>query len=215
MPTPKNRLPLAGSERAPMPGAQEAGPVDPNEQIEVTLRLRSRAGKIPIVSPEEYSKPIKERALLSRGDYEQRHGADPASIAKVEAFAKEFGLTVKESSLPRRTVILSGTVAAMGEAFGVELKMYQAPTCRYRGRSGAVHIPAELADVVEGVFGLDDRPQAKPHFRRRREQTGASAAAANTSYTPPQIAGFYQFSDRSKWSGRVHRHYRIRWRLHR
>lgn len=193
MPTPKNRLPLAGSERAPMQGAQEAGPADPNQQIEVTLRLRSRAGKIPIVSAEEYSKPIKERALLSRSDYEQRHGADPASISKVEAFAKEFGLTVKESSLSRRTVILSGTVAAMSEAFAVELKMYHAPTCRYRGRSGAVHIPAELADVVEGVFGLDDRPQAQPHFRRRREQTGARAAAANISYTPPQIASLYSF----------------------
>jgi len=193
MPTPKNRLPLAGSERSPMPGAQEAGPVDPNEQIEVTLRLRSRAGKTPIVSPEEYNKPIKDRALPSRSEYEQRHGADADSVAKVEAFAKEFGLTVKEASLPRRTVILSGTVAAMSEAFGVELKVYEAPTCRYRGRSGAVHIPSELADVVEGVFGLDNRPQAKPHFRKRREQTGALAAAANISYTPPQIASLYRF----------------------
>jgi kumamolisin len=146
-----------------------------------------------MVSADAYTKPIEERTILSRKEFEQRHGADPDSIARVETFARQHKLTVKEKSPARRTVILSGTVTAMNEAFGVELKEYDHPTGKYRGRTGAIHLPAELQEVVEGVFGLDDRPQAKPHFRRRRGRAGARADSVNLSYTPPQVAALYDF----------------------
>jgi len=191
--TPENQLPLAGSERAPMEGAQEIGPANPNEMVDVTIRLRSRAGKKPIVNADEFKKPTAKRTILSRKEFEQQHGADAASIARVESFARQHKLTVKETSPARRTVILSGTVTAMNDAFGVELKEYDHPTGKYRGRTGSIHLPAELHDVVEGVFGLDNRPQAKPHFRRRRERAGARAAAISLSYTPVQVAALYDF----------------------
>lgn len=186
----KKRLPLKGSERAPMPNAQEVGPANPNEQINVTIFLRSRSGTSPITN-EEMDRPLAERNFLSREEFERQHGAHPDSIAKVEAFAREFGLTVKEKSAARRTVVLSGTVAAMNQAFGVELKEYRHATGRYRCRTGAVQIPVELADVVTGVFGLDNRPQARPHFRRRK--IVANADMGNVSYTPLQVSSLYQF----------------------
>src|ERR1700685_3759400 len=193
MPAPRKQLPLAGSERAPLPGAREIGAANPNETVDVTLRLRSRAGTKPIIDHKEILKPVEKRTIFSRKEFEQQHGADPASITLVESFAREHKLTVKEKSAARRTVILSGTVAAMNEAFGVKLKEYQPPNGKYRGRTGAIHLPAELQDVVEGVFGLDNRPQAKPHFRRRHERAGARAASPNASYTPPQVAALYNF----------------------
>src|SRR5579872_4856590 len=188
--TPKK--PLAGSERAPLEGAREIGPANPKEMVDVTIRLRSREGKKPIVSADAFTKPIAKRKILSRQEFEQTHGADPQSIAKVEAFARQHKLTVKEKSAARRTVILSGTVAAMNEAFGVQLKQYQHPNGSYRGRTGPVHIPPELQDVIEGVFGLDNRPQATPHFRRR-QRAGARANAVNLSYTPTQLATLYDY----------------------
>jgi kumamolisin len=193
MSTPKKYFALAGSERAPLEGAREIGPANPNEMVDVTIRLRSRAGKKPIVNPDEFTKPVEKRTILSRKDFEQRHGADADSIARVEAFAREHKLIVKEKSAARRTVILSGTVAAMNGAFGVQLKTYEHPGGKYRGRTGAVQLPAELQDVVEGVFGLDNRPQAKPHFRRRQGLGGVRAAAVNLSYTPLQVAAFYDY----------------------
>jgi hypothetical protein len=42
MPGSSTYVPLAGSEREIVAGAQVAGQVDPNEPIEVTIRLRSR-----------------------------------------------------------------------------------------------------------------------------------------------------------------------------
>ncbi|MGB6024499.1 MAG: protease pro-enzyme activation domain-containing protein, partial [Candidatus Sulfotelmatobacter sp.] len=128
MSVPKKQLPLAGSERVPLEGAREIGPANPNETVDVTIRLRSRAGKKPIVNAAEFTKPIAKRTILSRKEFERRHGADPDSVARVEAFARQHKLLVKEKSSARRTVILSGTVAAMNEAFGVELKDYEYPT---------------------------------------------------------------------------------------
>ena len=193
MSAPRKSFQVAGSERAPLIGAREIGPANPAEIVDVTIRLRSRAGRKPIVDANEFKKPVANRTIFSRKEFEQLHGADADSIARVESFARQHSLTVKEKSPGRRTVILSGTVAAMNEAFGVELKTYQHPNGTYRGRTGTIQLPVELQDVVEGVFGLDNRPQAKPHFRRRRGLAGARAAAVSLSYTPPQIATLYNF----------------------
>jgi kumamolisin len=192
-PNPRNPLALAGSDRAPLAGAREVGPANPNETVDATIRLRSRAGKKPIIDPEEFTKPVEKRKLYSREQFAQEHGANPADIARVEKFAQEYNLKVKEKSAPRRTVILSGTVSAMNKAFGVELKRYDHPGGEYRGRTGQIHLPADLHEVVEGVFGLDNRPQAKPHFRRRHARAGARAATVNVSYTPVQVATLYDY----------------------
>jgi kumamolisin len=193
MPSPTRRK-LIGSERAPMPGAQEIGPANPNEKVEVTIRLRSRDGKKPAVSLDTFSQPPAKRNVLSRQEFEQSHGADPVSMALVEAFANEHSLRVIEKSPERRTIVLSGTVAQMNNAFGVELKQYEHPTAgRYRGRTGPIQIPDNLTGHIEGVFGLDNRPQASPHFRRRRAPAGVRPHVATTSFTPPQVASLYIF----------------------
>ena len=201
MPSPKKLLAIDGSERTPLPGAREVGPADPNEIVDVTIRLRPRSGDKALVDPSEFTEPIHKRTILSRKQFEQAHGADSQSIARIESFARDHNLTVKETSAARRTVILSGTVKSMDDAFGVQLKQYEHPGGRYRGRTGPVQLPADLHDIVEGVFGLDNRPQAKPHFRRRREQAGASAAASDQSYTPLQIAALYSFPTGVNGSG--------------
>jgi len=187
---------LTGSERAPMRGAHEIGPANPSEKVEVTIRLRSRVGKKPAVSQDTFSQPPSERKIFTREEYERSRGADPVSMELVEAFASEHGLTVVEKSPERRTLILSGTVAQMSNAFGVQLKEYEHPTAgRYRGRTGAIQIPDNLTEHIEGVFGLDNRPQASPHFRRRRPH------AAATSFTPPQVALLYDFPTAVDGSG--------------
>src|SRR5262249_25037326 len=132
-------------------------------------------------------------------DFAATYGADPADIATVEDFAHEHNLTVIEASAPRRSVILSGTVADMSSAFGVYLANYTHPGGSYRGRTGSIHLPTEIHDIVEGVFGLDNRPQAKPHFRtyqpaeRMGTQPHATPHAAPASFTPPQLAKLYDF----------------------
>jgi kumamolisin len=85
-------------------------------------------------------------------------------------------------------VVLSGTVAQFNAAFHVQLQHMQYAGGSYRGRTGAIQLPAALNGIVEAVLGLDSRPQAKTHCRLRRHAT-----AAAVSYTPLQVASAYGF----------------------
>jgi kumamolisin len=135
-------------------------------------------------------------AWLSQQEFEQRHGATAEDVAKVRRFAQEFGLTVMEHPQQgsRRIVTLSGTVEKLEQAFGVQLNEYHCEAFSYRGREGAVQVPQELAAIVQAVLGLDNRPQAKTHYRwREAPGTRRPGAAAATSYTPVQVAQLYKF----------------------
>lgn len=125
-----------------------------------------------------------------------KHGkyfADPEDLDKVSEFAKSMGLTVKEINSTRRTVKVSGTVKQMNKAFAVKLGRYRSPEETYRGREGFVSLPKSIADLVEGVFGLDNRRMAKR----------ASAPARSTGLTPPQVAKLYNFPNPSNASGQT------------
>jgi len=190
----KKRVTIAGSERAMLPGARLVGPANPQERIDVTLTLRPVSSTaLPSLERTGNVKP-HERPHLSREEFEAKHGADRKDVAKIDAFAHEHGLDVGEVNMAARTIVLSGTVQAMGEAFSVTLQMYDHPSGSYRGRTGSVQIPADLKDIIQGVFGLDNRPQAKPHMRPVQEQGGAwHSSQQGVSYLPTQVAKLYDY----------------------
>jgi kumamolisin len=177
----EERVALPGSNKIPPPGAQITGNVQADETVHVTVVLRRR-GAEPAVAG---GYPAEEQ--LSHEELAALHGANPDDIEMIEAFAHEYELTVVDSSLLKRRVILGGTAEAMTKAFGTELKCYQVDTIgpQFRGRTGTISIPAELESAVVAVLGLDTRPVAKPHFRKK--------AASAGSFTPPQIAKLYDF----------------------
>ncbi|HXP63250.1 MAG TPA: S53 family peptidase [Dongiaceae bacterium] len=179
---------IPGSERKPVRGARATGPIPPNERLRVTVRVRRRK-PLPAAAIDGRQSPSM-RTYLTRAELEADHGADPKDIQKVEEFARQYQLIVIESSAARRSVILSGTVPAFGRAFRVNLQTWEHPGGTYRGREGPVQVPSALANIIVGVFGLDNRPFAKPHFKRQPHDDGETPAP---SYTPPQVAQFYDF----------------------
>ena len=140
----------------------------------------------------------KPGARMTRAQFAAKHGPDKAALKLVKAFAAEFGLTTAGPTAGRRTVHVTGSLAAMEKAFGVVLKHHELDGTRFRVREGDICLPQELIGPVEAVLGLDNRPQAKAHFRVRkilgpRDGSVANASAANTSYTPVQVAELYGF----------------------
>jgi kumamolisin len=91
----------------------------------------------------------------------------------------------------------------MEKAFGVELIDYEHPEGSYRGRVGSIQIPTEHASIIQGVFGLDDRPVAKPHFRFRNTNRSFGTRVANTSYNPVDVAKLYNFPQDMNGAGQV------------
>jgi kumamolisin len=146
------------------------------------------------------------KTRITRTEYSRLHAADKADLKQIHAFAKEFGLTVeRDTPKPeRRTVLLSGTATAMQKAFGVELKHATVEGKTYRVREGGIHIPDSLSRIIVAVLGLDNRPQAKPHFRYLNDPGGAihqmtetlgfaQPHAAAGGFTPVQVGQLYQF----------------------
>jgi kumamolisin len=109
------------------------------------------------------ARPPHTRQHLSHEEFAATYGADPDDLEKVEDFAREHDLDVVEVNAAQRRVVLSGTVAALSTAFGVYLAQHEYPGGTYRGRTGPVHVSGDLAPIIEGVFGLDNRPQTRPH----------------------------------------------------
>jgi len=154
------------------------------------LKINRRGGRA--------SGPVR----VSRADFKKRHSADPDAIKKVKAFAREFNLKVVNdpTQAVRRTVQLTGTASDMQKAFGVVLEQKLINNVEYRVREGGIYLPKSLTGVVEAVLGLDNRPQARPHFRVFESSAGA---AAPSSYTPPQVAEAYKFPSSSSGAGQT------------
>ena len=189
--------PLKGSERKPLPGATAVGKADPTERMEVSVLLRRRNADALGQRVTRLRRRGQGGGHLSREEFEGQFGADSADMAAVKTFAATHGLAVVQEHAGRRTVVLSGTVAQFNATFGVDLQRFEHPAGSYRGRVGSIHLPDELHDRVEAVLGLDNRPVAKPHFRRARPSPGnvqwhADSGGA-TSFTPLQIAALYGF----------------------
>lgn len=198
----KDRVELKGSARAAMPGGQDVGPADPNQQIEVTLFLRrgSKPGDFPSVE-EMGARLPRDRKYLTREEFARLHGAATADLEKIRTFAAQHHLLVAGEDPARRVVKLRGTVQAFNGAFGVNLRRYEHSSGSYRCRTGTLTIPADLQGVVEGVFGLDNRPQAKTHFRLRKKKSIVHAQAAEISYSPLQVAQAYGFPSGATGAG--------------
>jgi len=203
----KNRVVLIGSERSPRGGSRVVGAPDPNQQIDITVRVRPRQPLPNPATAAEFSATLpNQRNYMSREEFAAAYGADPSDLAKIEAFAHQHNLTVVENNPARRTVVLSGTIAAMSRAYGVYLANYEHPLGAFRGRTGPIYIPEDLAGIVQGVFGFDNRPQARPHFRRPvRPVTpagpGFARAVSQSGYTPPQVAQLYSFPSGANGTG--------------
>lgn len=183
----KKMISIPGSEKKqPYRNALVVGPAPSDERLEVTLRIRPR-NSLP-EAKEMLKRSSGPSQQLTHEQFKKRYGAADKDFALVGKFARENNLNVVRQSSARRTVILAGTVKDMNRAFGVALKTYAYAGGTYRGREGEVKIPNELAPVVEGVFGLDNRPVA------RRHSSHAQVAGARV-FNGAELAKVYNFPE--------------------
>src|SRR5215469_4902473 len=177
-------VPLPGSDRTQLPHAQSAGQLNENETITVTLMLRRRA-QVPaalVIGPE----------TVTHEELDAQYGADTADIARVTSTMTELGLTVTDTHQWSRRMMVSGTISALSAAFGTTLTLVATPhldgsgDVTHRYRSGGLSVPADLAGIVIAVLGLDDRPVARPQFRRLTAAAGSGAATPHT-VTPETV----------------------------
>jgi kumamolisin len=198
-------VPLPGSERTPLAGAEETvQQLDDSQRIEVTLITRRREDL-----PAEY---VTGPATLTRDQLEAQVGTDPADLALIRDVLGRFGIEVTGADARARRVTVAGPISAFSAAFGANLRLVNTPhpapnggAAQHRYRVGGLHVPAELDGVVVAVLGLDDRPQAAPQIRRAPGIAAVAApdVAGPTSYSPVQVAQAYNFPATTDGTGQT------------
>ncbi len=171
---------LRGTRRPHKPTTTRRRDADPGATVHVTVTLRSPA------LPDADHLPNNG---MSYEEFQAKFGASQADAAKVEQVLGGYGLKAEEVSLGTSSIKFKGTVKEMEAAFGANLAIYHNPTQgEFRGREGTheLQIPADLAGIVTGVFGLDQRRVAK---------RGATALAGTSiePLTPTDLASHYNF----------------------
>jgi kumamolisin len=184
-PAPSSFAPIAlpGSERPP-PEGKRMRRVPRSLRIELSVYLRPREGARGVdetlIGQAGYrhldaDELASERAALHQADFEL-----------IEQWASAAGLAVTRRDPARRLIKVVGSVERIENALGTRLYSYRDGETRFRGREGPLHLPASVAEIVEGVFGLDTRPVAEM-------QLGAFNPALAGGHLPAEFAGLYNF----------------------
>ncbi len=182
------RLKASGSGK--VPHGTPAGDVPADEPIEVTVVLRAGGSNdAELRSTLLGDAGPADRPHLDLPALEEQRQASAMDLARVDAFAAQYGLKVTDRQPARRTVSLSGTAEQMRAAFQVEMARYAVDGGTYRVRTSPVHVPDELEDIVRAVVGFDERPQVVAHFRR----LAADAAVEPRPFTPVEVGALYDF----------------------
>lgn len=174
------------SSRSAPEGAASLGGVDANERVDVSVYLKPREALAPAPPGGDHSRLKAE--LADRRAYQHR-----GDIALVQQFAAANGLTVTAIEPARRRVALSGRAAQIETAFRTRLYDYRDGTHRFHVPAGPLSLPADLAEVIESLLGLDTRPIAHPHF--------VPLAGPAPGYLPNEVGRLYGFPSNADGSG--------------
>jgi kumamolisin len=186
-------IPLKGS--VPVNHHEFIGPADPNECIEVTIKLRRRSEKgLPTL--DEFVAG-KRSVGITRQMLLEHYGASLEDANLVQRWAVQQGLSVSRVNLGTRQMHLVGSITAMSRAFGVRLSIYKHLRTKtlFRCPDADIQVPESLAAIITGVFGLNDMPVVVRHGARLER----SAAEINLQqqfpgcFYPNEVAKLYNF----------------------
>jgi kumamolisin len=175
---------VAGSFPADVPDS-DLQEVDDRLPITLTLHLRR---KQPLLSREISA----SRRFLSHEELEHNHGANFSDVLLVFEFAHHFGLGIQHVHIPSRTIVVTGLAANIARAFRTKIIQCREDGKLFHAPEAPIHVPSELAPVIIGVIGLDNRPKAKPHFRmslKRKPSLGLKPDAFDGN----RLANVYNF----------------------
>lgn len=106
--------------------------------------------------------------FLSSSQFAERFGPTLGDYKAVIAFAQAHGLTVTRT-YPERTLLdVSGSAAAVQNAFQVSLRQYQSPNgVVFHAPDTAPSIPAALTGKISAISGLDNGIVRYPQIQRK------------------------------------------------
>ncbi|MBV8527847.1 MAG: peptidase S53 [Candidatus Dormibacteraeota bacterium] len=150
-----------------------------------------------------FAPSVQQTLAWMQSEPHQRDRFDADAVAARHAFAEEdrdlvvrwarqHGAQLVGEDPVTRRIRLRAPAAKAAELFGVRLEQFRwerpGGVVEYRGHLGPVYVPRAIAHAVDGVYGLDDRPIARPRLMNL-DQTKPGIV----SYDPTEIASLYRY----------------------
>jgi kumamolisin len=152
--------------------------LDKTSQLKIAVHLRP-ATPIPV--------PVPGAQPLTTDEYAAAHGADEADLQSIRDFATTHHLTIVSEDQPSRTVVVSGTISQLEQAFKTSV-VSDGEGHHFNTRAAFKPIGADA------VLGFDTRKIAEAHFRRHSpESAAAHAATGQRPLSASEVASLYGF----------------------
>jgi kumamolisin len=191
---------LTGSRPVHPHGATPGSANEGDRRIQVTVVLNPprlpRNHPVSIAARAHDTAWPTERVPLSTAEFTTLYAPPNEVVQAVLGVAKKEGLTVVEVSKARHDIVLEGPIAAFERTYRVRQREYQHELGSYRAHSEPIHLPGQLASLVQGVLGLDTIPHAHPH-------AAGPGTRGVRALRPAELAAHYRFPAVSSPAGRV------------
>jgi subtilase family serine protease len=139
----------------------------------------------PPRSPKRWRSPRASRGAVPRSaTFGLAVGQPQTNVDAIAEYFRENGLTVLPLAAYRLSFKVTGSVARIQTALAVSFGTYRDRAGhRYYSTSGDPYLPADLATLVQAIYGLDNYPALQPY-----RQPIASLAGP---YTPVDLRAAY------------------------
>ncbi|HVS46380.1 MAG TPA: S53 family peptidase [Verrucomicrobiae bacterium] len=188
--TAEKRVPVPLTERTVWPDSHQVGPPTSGDDVLLTAWLRSRpGGDLDVAGARKLAiTPPLLRTLADRKALATQTDAAPDDVELLRRYCERFELKIVDTRW--RSVVISGPIERLVRAFGATVAIFEdGGGRRFRHRSDALHLPADLAAVVRGVFGLHQWPRSRKLGTLQRHTTPLYAREVAARYRFPDSDG--------------------------
>ena len=130
---------------------------------------------------------------LTPDAFGRRFGVAPADLAVIGAWLQSKGFRLEDPTAGRRSIVFSGTIGQLNDAFATRMHQYQWRGERHLANSMNPTIPKALSTVVRGFASLHDF-RLQPQWRRSRIHMQANVGNGEHALVPGDFAIIYDLA---------------------
>src|SRR5579883_2733653 len=188
---PGGRNPIPGYQIPALNGKTPLGATDGQQTLHliISLNLSDPAGlKALIAAQNDRHSPLYHQYLTPQ-QFTERFAPSQASVDAVVAFLRSQGLTVQSVAANRLSIDAVGTVAAVEQAFQVQISNYSLNGKTVYAPSTTPSVPASLAGKILNIGGLitSPHPTGLARWLRKPQPPDPAAAIRPVNCAPPTI----------------------------
>lgn len=168
--------------------------------LAVSLKLHDTAGLRQFLTQVADPASPRYHHYLTPAEFTAEYGPTTDDVARVADFLTSGGLRVDDVSQNRQVLDVTGTVGQLDSAFATHLGRYREGQREFYANDSAPTMPSDVADVVQGISGLDNH--AVRHAYAVPNDSNRVPDAVN-GFTPDQLRTAYDTSSLGTGAGRT------------